>query len=233
MNLVHKKIFSANRFHSLKYCICFFLFAALLFCDNPFFPKTGIPPVTSAMRSTPQGVIRQLINAYEARRIDLYTDLFSTAHDFRFYVSPAFAVDGYTARFGARPCEEVDSMCRYVKNNINDECFYYWTYAEEIMGAQNLFQKATDISFVSTPTYADEIRYITDDNNDTVNVEVVMRGGTIDIQGGVYIDSANQRCVDEYPVDIYEQVFYLERDPQDNSLWVIKKWFDLGTSTGN
>jgi len=209
------------------------LAALLLFCDNPFFPATGDPPVTSSQRSTPQGVLRQLINAYGAQRIDLYMDLFSPTHDFRFYVTPYLTEEEYRARFGPRPCEPVDSMCLYVKNNINDTCFYYWNYDEEIQGAQNMFQKATQITFVESPTYSNHIRYITNGKNETTNVEIVMQGGRIEVTGEIYYDSLGQRSAYLWPIDIYEQVFYLERDPESPNLWVIQKWFDLGTATGN
>ena len=214
------------------------LAALLLFCDNPFFPATGDPPVTSSQRSTPEGVLRQLMTAYKDQRIDLYMDLFSSAHDFKFYVAHVFAFSDPKgqALFAGKTCELIDSMCLYVKNNINDTCFYYWNYDEEIQRTEILFQKSSGIDYVGSPTYADSIRYIVNGNNETTNVEVVMRGGTI-----YYFtlpepcDTANpyQLCVDEWPIDIYEQVFYLERDPESPNLWVIQKWFDLGTATGN
>jgi hypothetical protein len=102
--------------------------------------------------------------------------------------------------------------------------------------AEHLFAQATQITFLSSPTYADAIRYIVNGAGETTNVEVVMRGGTIDVQGVAYpCDTAtpNQLCADEFPIDIADQVFYLERDPASPNLWVIFKWFDLGTATGN
>jgi hypothetical protein len=38
------------------------------------------------------------------------------------------------------------------------------------------------------------------------------------------------RVVDDYIIDIGVQVYYLEKDPRNPSLWVIAKWFDLGTA---
>jgi hypothetical protein len=54
---------------------------------------------------------------------------------------------------------------------------------------------------------------------DTTNVEITMRSGRM----MVYIDGAE-------PIEAWlgEQVFYLDRDPEDPSLWVIDKWFDMG-----
>ena len=36
--------------------------------------------------------------------------------------------------------------------------------------------------------------------------------------------------ITEYVVNIDVQVFYLEKDPTNSSLWVIAKWFDLPPS---
>jgi len=208
----------------------------LLLCDNPFFPSTGTPPVVKGPRSTPQGVIHQLINAYENKRIDLYRELFSSARDFRFYVSKVFAEDnspdGYKAKF-ARPCELVDTMCQYIKSNINDSCFFYLTYDEEMQAAEGLFQKSTQITYQGSPTFAAQTRYIVNGNGDTTHVEVVMRGGTITVVGIPDYADPYQPFAYEYPIDIQEQVFYLERDPDSPDFWVIQKWFDLGTATGN
>ena len=67
-------------------------FMAFLSCYNPFFPPLGLPVNNngSTLRSTPQGVIQQLNNAYNNKDIDLYKDLFSQQQDFRFYVAPSF-----------------------------------------------------------------------------------------------------------------------------------------------
>jgi len=96
-----------------------------------------------------------------------------------------------------------------------------------------MFQKATQITFVESPTYSNHIRYITNGKNETTNVEIVMQGGRIEVTGEIYYDSLGQRSAYLWPIDIYEQVFYLERDPESPNLWVIQKWFDLGTATGN
>ena len=211
--------------------------AFVLVCNNPFFPPTGNPPVVKGPRSTPQGVMQQLKIAYENRRIDLYMDLFSTAHDFRFYVSPVYAADpsptGYKARFG-NPCETVDTMCHYIKQNINDSCFNFWRYDEEIQSAQGLFQKSTHITFQTSPNLVDSIRYIVNGRNETTNVEAIMpSGGTIIIDGIPDYSDSTQPFAYQYPIDIGKQVFYLERDPETPGLWVIQKWFDLGEATGN
>lgn len=209
----------------------------MVLCDDPFFPVTGMPPLVKGPRSTPQGLVQQLINAYENRRIDLYMDLFSPAHDFRFYVSPVFAADnsanGYQARFGARPCEPVDTMCHYVKDNINDSCFNYWTYDEEMQATEGLFQKSTQITFSAPPFFAGNIRFIVNGGGDTTNVEVVMDGGAIVVDGTPDYSDPTQPFAYEYTIEIDKQVFYLERDPDSPELWVIQKWFDLGTATGN
>ena len=209
MQRKRRKMFGRLPFFNREYSRLSLLAGLLLFCNDTFFPPTGTPPVINSQRGTPQGVLRQLINAYETQRIDLYTELFSTS-DFRFYVSHVFAFDpkGYQVRFGGRPCEPIDSMCLYVKNNVNDSCFYYWTYDEEIQRAERLFQNVAGITYVGSPTYADVIRYIVNGNGETTNVEVVMRGGYIYVQGISYPceSDSTQRCAYEFPIDIQEQV---------------------------
>ena len=58
-------------------------------CRNPFFPETG-PPVdqrSPQQRSTPQGVVDQLIESYESRRIDMFEELQPTDGSFQFFIA--------------------------------------------------------------------------------------------------------------------------------------------------
>jgi hypothetical protein len=204
-----------------------FLFMLLLSCDNIFFPKTG-QPISGTLRNTPQGIVQQLLLAYKNQRIDLYADLFSTNKDFRFYVSPSFASEYNNGKPDSKPLEVIDTMYEYVVQNGISSC-NYWTYNEEIQIHTKLFSRASQITVDPAPNIF-QIRYITNSNNDTTNAEVVIKDGTITILDEIVYDAENNRYADQYIINIDTQVFYLERDPNDNHLWVIQKWFDLGQS---
>jgi hypothetical protein len=199
--------------------------SAALSCFNPFFPQTGKPPgsVFSNQRGTPLGVIQQLNSAYQKRDIDLYRDLFSMEQDFRFYVPPSLLSSHLTGT-----CEQVDTVqCPFVASK-GFTCLNYWTFSEEMRSHTNLFEKASLISLSCKTVDPNDIRYITSGNGETLNVEVILRGGRLTWEGQVQADSLGNSFQDYYEVeDIGLQVFYLEKDPQNATLWVIKKWFDL------
>ncbi len=196
----------------------------LLFsCFNPFFPPTDAPPGVNSLRSTPQGVILQLVKAYQQKDIDLYRDLFSTSHDFRFYVQP-----DYTYSNVASACEQVDTMCSYIKNKgLN--CMYYWTFDKELQSHQKLFERAEQINLTCSSINDGDIRCIVNGQHETTNVEVILSGGYLEISEKIMIDKNGYPYQNNYTLEFNVQVFYLERDPQTPGLWVIWKWFDLNT----
>ena len=198
----------------------------LLACSiNPFFPPSGEPLKGDSGRTTPAGTIAQLFRAYETRQINLFMDLFSATKDFRFYVSPSFAPD-YAKSHGNVNIETIDPAFQYVRGRGVTQA-YYWTYDEEIQIHNNLFTQAVTIGFSVYPQPIDTntITYLHGPDG-TYYAEVVSRGGALTIQ----VKTEWSMTVIEYKVDIGEQVFYLEKDPQNPSLWVIAKWFDLGTA---
>jgi hypothetical protein len=201
--------------------VMFFLACSI----NPFFPPSGEPLKGDIGRTTPAGTIAQLFRAYETRQINLFMDLFSASKDFRFYVSPSFAAD-YAKSHGSVNIETIDPAFQYVRSRGITQA-YYWTYDEEIQIHNNLFTQAVDIGFTVYPQPIDTntITYIHGPDG-TDYAEVVSRGGALSIQ----VKMEWSGTVTEYKVDIGEQVFYLEKDPQNPSLWVIAKWFDLGTA---
>jgi hypothetical protein len=202
---------------------------SILSCFNPFFPQTGIPPSSSVrptdntLRSTPLGVIRQLIDAYQKKNIDLYRELFSVQQDFRFYVPP-----GFESIHLIKTCERVDTaLCSYIASK-GLTCVNYWTYAEEMRSHAHLFEQAEQITLNCTSIESDDIRYISNENHETTNVEIIMRGGALTVDDQIQSDDQGNTYQYTYEVaDIGQQVFYLEKDPQNKSLWVIQKWFDL------
>ena len=185
----------------------------LCFCRSPFFPPTGTPPHTPPMRSTPAGVIKQLLLAYANRDYNLYQDLFPADGSFRFYVTPTWTSEITHVSLLSEPA---DPRLIYTGNY---PYYSYWTQSTELASANGLFSNSTYI-VVSPPTVDPGLfHYIIDSvSHDTTNVEVLMGEGELD----VYLP-------DQEPIGIAieKQVFLLSRDP--NKLWVIKKWYDFGT----
>jgi hypothetical protein len=200
-------------------------FIALLSCYNPFFPPMGLPLSNNGatLRSTPLGVIQQLNNAYNNLDIDLYKDLFSQQQDFRFYIAPTF--DSCTHVVS---CEIVDSTCNEILAKEGLTCLKYWTYTQEMESHTSMFAKVEAIYLSIIPPNNQDIRAITSGNGETTGVEIIVRGGRLNITENVVDENGYSfQNIDELD-DIKEQVFYLERDPQNPALWVIAKWFDLG-----
>ena len=105
---------------------------------------------------------------------------------------------------------------------------YYWTYTQEMISHANLFEQAYEIYLNVSPPSNQDIRYTTNGSGETTNVEVILRGGSMDITEPIqyFSDGSSYQNHDQVD-DIGEQVFYLERDPQNPALWVIYKWFDM------
>jgi len=199
----------------------------VLSCDNPFLPNTGEPLKANTGRQTPEGVVLQLFHSYETRQINLFTDLFSPAKDFRFYISKSFQ-PYYLSAHGGGNLENIDSSFAYVYKRISDENAYYWTYNDEIQIHNNLFSMAVEIRMQQNPQLIDSgsVRYFIGPNG-TEYAEVVVLDGQMQIT----TQTPSDQVVEDYFVDIGSQVFYLERDPQNATLWVIAKWFDLSTAS--
>jgi hypothetical protein len=156
-------------------------------CRNPFFPHLGTPHSGSPLRATPMGVITQLINSYEQRRIDLFEDLFPVSNTFRFYVSPSF-VSLYQSegKYYVNPPEPRDTLLQYIGAF---PYYYYWTQDVEVQSDKRLFTQAQSIEFTLNPNVnPGDFRYIINGNGDTTNVEVLMTDGRIameiDLGGG-------------------------------------------------
>ena len=184
-------------------------------CENLFFPATGAPEKVPALRSTPKGVIDQLVRAYETKRIDLFVELLPKDSRYRFYVAPSFAdINKYRLTL-----DNAVSRYRYV----NGIAFYYWTYDDEIRKHKALFDNADQIQFI-TPPFVDTTSYFftVDDKGDTTNVEMVVTGGELSV-----MDITSNI---DYRGILERQIFYLERSTADK-LWFIRTWFDLSSAT--
>ncbi|KMQ51023.1 hypothetical protein CHISP_2165 [Chitinispirillum alkaliphilum] len=181
-------------------------------CDQLFFPPTGVPSSAPRMRSTPQGLIDQLMRSYEEKRVDLFEDLLPRNGTFRFYVSSNFA-SIYSTRSYITYEPEI------AKYNFVDGLthYYYWGQADEVSRHRNLFSQVEMIEF-SEPIIHDDLVYTVTEDNDTTHVEVLMTTGVLRVH------LANQI----FSTEIERQVFFLERDKE--GLWVIRDWFDLGNA---
>jgi hypothetical protein len=204
-----------SHYHGSIIAVAISALCLLSACRNPFFPTTGAPDKTPSLRITPDGVMTQLMNAYETKDLYLYQDLFPAAKTFHFYVSPSF-VTSYNSgtRSYVNPPEPQDSLLIYTSEY---PYYYYWTQDVEMQSHKNLFQKATSITFTEQPGF--QYRPILNGAGDTTNYEVLMTNGEI------VIETADP--VDEYIIEIDKQDFLLERD--DKNLWVIRKWYDFGS----
>ena len=188
-------------------------FLMLISCDNPFFPNTGLPLKVNNPRLTPSGVISQLFQSYETRRIELFTDVLSK--EFKFYIASGFESKVHNS--GPLLSEKPDVFMQCVDTN---SLYYYWGYTNEVSSTKKLFSNAEMIEIPSRPEISD-INYQFNASGDTVFAEVEVKDVTFKVSKYENINSLVTYSLENQP-----QVFLMERD--ENKLWVIKKWFDLG-----
>lgn len=190
----------------------FLLIITLVFlsCSEFFFPKTGIPDNSSARRSTLDGVVVQLIEAYESQRIDLIDDLL--ADTFQFYVAPSF--DEYYAR--DYTSEPPDSTMQYIKE-FNKTYYNYWKRKDELERTKKLFEHTIFSLFIKLPEIS-SFRYVVTNSGDTTFAELQLDGGEL------YFRTDGQG---DQIVDVNNQIFLLKRDSE--GLWIIRKWYDLSS----
>lgn len=194
------------------------LLCLLVQCRNPFVPPTGEPiqfPVTG-QRSTPQGLLDQLIESYELMRIDLFKDLLPTDGSYRFFVAPDFLTE-YQLR-SEQLSEVRDARLQFIGKS---DYWYYWTQKEEVERHTLLFSRVTNIKFDIKPGLGTVREFV--DGGDSL-AELLISGGhfTISI---VSPDTTNN-----YPVDVGKQVFLIQKD--QNHRWVIRKWYDFSGTGG-
>ena len=195
------------------------LFAVTLSCRNPFLPPTGKPILSHMRREKPIGVIDQLIDSYELKRLDLFEDLL--ADSFRFYVAQTFE-STFKAKYTPDQCEKPDTNMLYVDGAVS---YYYWTRPTELQSHRRLFtndERATKTIQFQPPPEITSTRYLTNEKGDTTNAELRISGGEL------LITVTTSTLITNYTVSIEKQVFYLEKDP--DNLWVIRKWYDLSSA---
>jgi hypothetical protein len=175
-------------------------------CGELFFPKTGTPTLlSSSRRSTPEGVIGQLIEAYETRRIELIEEIL--ADSFQFYIASTF--DDYLEYNSESP----DTSLLYIESRA----YHYWKRKDELYRTKKIFEHTISSGFYEQP-YISNQHVMLSAKGDTIGVELKV------INGALYLetDTYGLQCV-----DVNNQVFLLRRDSE--GLWVIRKWYDLST----
>jgi len=182
-------------------------------CRNPFVPSTGVPverPVES-QRATPQGLLSQLIEAYEGKDIELYKDLFPKDSSFRFFVAPDF-YDAFRLRHPLLS-EPRDPRLRNLEAS---DFYYYWPQSVEIENHTKLFSPGVTIDFTEKPYLQDVRPFI--DEGDTA-AELLVTGGVLEITRLVG-DTA-----EIYITRVEKQVMLVKQD--SDNLWVLLKWYDF------
>jgi len=205
-------------------------------CSNPFFPPTGLPPIEGEkLRSTPEGVIEQLVTSYQEKRLSSFRDLLISREGFRFYVeSNAINQLQLNNLREVANNEKIEGGIPFIDSGTN---FGYITYDTEIKIHRQLFA-AQSITFI-TPLRIDSIHYIIESEtvpdsdtsftttyDTTAAVVRVWEKAQIEIYSEWLKDRQSDKR-ESFKFTIEKQVFYLVRDPEDPSLWVIAKWFEL------
>jgi len=192
------------------------IFCIVIQCKNPFLPPVGDPVEEriTGQRSTPQGVVDQLIESYETLSIALFRDLMPDDGSFRFFIAPDYFDDYVISMHGETLFESRDERLQFIGQS---EYYYYWTQASEIERHTRLFSQIDRIEFVSRPGLESvrEFEY----GGDTL-AELLVTGGAF-----MNFRSLPGDTVEQYSVSIDRQVFLLGKDAE--KLWIIRKWYDF------
>ncbi len=185
-------------------------------CKIPIGLPTGKPVEQTSLRSTPQGLLDQLIESYETKSIELFIDLLPLDGSFQFFIAPDF-FDDYLAQY--RNLKEArDERMQFIGQS---EYYYYWTQEDEVGSHTHLFTQAKSIEFKDPPAL-ESIRKFTD-NGDSL-AELLITGGSLEISRDLDIYTT-----EILTVSITQQVFLIEKDM--DGLWVIRKWYDFSKET--
>jgi hypothetical protein len=235
---------------------CLLMALLIMACDNPFLPPTGAPLQSLSLRSsrtTPEGVIEQLLLAYESRRLESFIVLLSPAN-FRFYIPVSVA-------------SQLDKIDGSRIETVRDSTFLPWwngseyvyvSFAEERRIHQNLFTQADELSFVVKPqktakrVFETIIGYDTTlgfdtlrgcgDANDCIDLGTPQPGDTIVLDTLITPLLDTTLVVLEYSpselmvrasrwgriaqsFELGRQVFYLAKG--SDGLWEIRRWYEL------
>lgn len=199
--------------------ISLLFFALLLFlvsCENSFFPpvpETSRPLEVVDQRKSPIGVINLLIKAYEYRNIGLYTSLLT--NDFRFYVASGFDQMVERNFKGELTSDKPDTFIQNIRDK--SKTFFFWDSVAEVSSTRKMFDQTISIEIdgyqIDAPIY----------HCDSLYAEVRVSGLMLDIM---------VRNGFEYKIENEPQIFILKRvDLNGAKIWLIWKWYDLGTES--
>lgn len=216
-------------------------------CQNPFFPPTGVPDESFELRSTPRGVIQQLRQAYTSRRLALFQDLFDQkSGDFRFYV-PQQTIQDLPKLSERATLQTIDEDIPFIQKGV---AYKYIGYADEREIHRMMFENAEAITWKIRLEAAQvdsvdsliriDTSYVTQIDSSTGKVDSVEVTDSVFLTT-MYAVKTNETAELEISAAVVKtafqenshsfilgpQVFILKRDPNDQSLWVIDKWFQL------
>jgi hypothetical protein len=202
-----------------------FLIVVLIFgCGTPFFPETGVPPAEIIYRSTPEGVVLQLVKSYESRRIDKFEDLLYSEEEFRFYVELNDDVYSGLNNISTDRTEFVDLDGTY----IFDGSYVYLTYDEEKSIHEKLFSQSSAISF-DEPLSVMSVLYLKSldgsaatDSSGAEYAIVRTDNASIRITSDIIMAAYGEQA---HSFAVGRQIFYLKKDSE--GLWSILYWFEL------
>jgi hypothetical protein len=182
-------------------------------CRSSFFPETGEPieGLLSELRATPQGLLDQLIESYEDKQIELFSDLLPRDGSFRFFISPGYFT-GYSTRY-QQLREPRDARLQFLEEY---DFFYYWSQQNEIENHEKLFSQAYSIEFKNKPALESVRKFV--DNNDSM-AELLITGGNLEIKKDM------GEIIEIYATTVDRQVFLIRKEA--DGLWVIVKWYDF------
>jgi hypothetical protein len=205
---------------------------ALVFlrCFNPFAPATGEPDINSFRRATPDGVLQQLVESYQGLRFDLFCDLFGDGKSFKYYVPQSNVDEMDLSNIKAvATLEMIDTSIPFVDSG---SFYYYSTFAEEREIHNKLFQ-AISINFYQ-PLVSDSIAYTIIPDSTFSSSDSIMHFDTVAAvvrtrQSGLKISDTlfEQESENTEEFTLGKQVFCMVRDPGNQKLWIIVKWFEL------
>ncbi len=192
--------------------ICIFQILFFVYCQNPFFTDTDKPSEKGTFLGTPKGVAKQLMKAYENKRIDLFEDFIYSDNEFRFYIQYN------TSKL--ENLEHINKVTNLDIENVPKGDYLFLDYSEEYSIHTKLFDRNNEIVFTE-PLEVVDIKYPSLELfPDTIDVIIYTDEARISITSDVILKAYGQRT---YEFLVGEQVFFLKKD--NEGLWKIHLWF--------
>ncbi|MBN1982801.1 MAG: hypothetical protein JW795_14805 [Chitinivibrionales bacterium] len=184
-------------------------------CQNPFFPMIDVPTSNPPNLQTPEGVIAELVRAYENKRLSLFQKLIYDNAAFKFYIQ-------------ANPSKLLNlnhinkSHIEYLTHSfvVNDN-YLYLDYGQEYRIHENLFNSKNKLTFTD-PLTIESISYPTlQQFPDTVDAIVRTDKASLTIISDVLVEYKDRTA----EFNLSRQIFHLKKDSQGN--WRIYQWYEV------